>query len=59
MPEEKSGHTPKTLERAPGVARNALDGPQDEPGGRNAELAMQGLGSDRRVPSTLAVRDES
>ncbi len=59
MTEEESGHTPGTRERAPGVACNALDGPQDEPGGRSAEFAMQGLGSDRRAPSAVAVRDES
>src|SRR5215210_7258504 len=46
------------VQRAPGVACNALDGPQDEPGGRSAEFAMQGLGSDRRAPSTLAAGDE-
>ena len=35
-----------------------LDGPQDAPGDRTAELAMQGLGSDRRASSTVAVCDE-
>jgi hypothetical protein len=30
----------------------------DEPGDRTRELAMQGLGSDRQAPSTVAVRDE-
>lgn len=50
MCQRKSQGTPrKTLERAQGIARNALDGAQGEPGGRNAELAMQGLTSDRRV----------
>jgi hypothetical protein len=55
--EEESGHTPGTRERAPGVACNALDGPQDEPGGRSAGLGFaQG---DRRAPSRLAAGDES
>jgi hypothetical protein len=38
--EEESGHTPGTRERAPGVACNALDGPQDEPGGRSCRTRL-------------------
>jgi hypothetical protein len=40
------------------LACNTLDGPQAEPGGRRAGFALQGIWSDRRTPSTLAVGDE-
>jgi ABC-type iron transport system FetAB ATPase subunit len=46
--EEKSGHSPGTRERAPGVACNALVSPQDEPGG-----SIAGLGFAMRPPGTL------
>jgi hypothetical protein len=38
------------------LACNALDGPQDEPGGQSAGLGF--ARGDRRAPSTVAVGDE-
>jgi hypothetical protein len=36
----------------------AVGGPQDEPGGRRTEVALQRDWNDRRAPSTLAAGDE-
>jgi hypothetical protein len=48
-------HPPGCLEPS---WRKALDGPQDEPGDRRAEIALQRDWNDRRVPSKRPVGDK-